>query len=174
MKRRTFLKTTAAAALSVHVVPRHVLGGEGHTPPSGKLNLASIGVGGMGGADIGSLGGGPINMVAVCDVQEGNLNAAGGRFPSAKRYTDWRKLLDEQAKSIDAVSVSTPDHMHAPISMSAILRGKHVYCQKPMTHTIYEARQVAAAAKKAGVVTRASAHSAQFPQDRGLALLREM
>ncbi len=154
MKRRSFLKTAAATALGIQIVPRHVLGGDGHTPPSEKLNLASIGVGGMGGSDIGSLAAGPIAMIAVCDVDERNRNAAAGRFPGAKPFADWRELLDQLDKQIDAVSVSTPDHMHAPISMSAIHRGKHVYCQKPMTHTIYEARQIAAAARKAKVVTQ--------------------
>ncbi len=154
MKRRSLLKTTAATALGLGIIPRHVLGGAGHTPPSEKLNLASIGVGGQGGSDIGCLAAGPIHMVAVCDVSEANRNAAAGRFPGAKTFADWRRLLDEMDKQIDAVSVSTPDHMHAPISTSAINRGKHVYCQKPLTHTIYEARQIAAAARKAKVVTQ--------------------
>jgi hypothetical protein len=154
MKRRTFLQTAAGAAFAVSVVPRHVLGRDGHTPPSEKLNLASIGVGGQGGSDIASLAEGAINMVAVCDVHEGNRNAAAGRFHGAKTFANWRDLLDRMDKQIDAVSVSTPDHMHAPISMSAIRRGKHVYCQKPLTHTIYEARQIAAAARKAKVVTQ--------------------
>ena len=154
MKRRSFLKTAVATAWGIQIVPRHVLGGDNHTPPSGKLNLASIGVGGQGGADIASLAEGPINMIAVCDVHEGNRNAAAGRFPGARTFADWRILLDQMDKEIDAVSVSTPDHMHAPISMSAIRRGKHVYCQKPLTHTIYEARQIAADARKAKVVTQ--------------------
>ena len=154
MKRRSFLKTAAATALSIQIVPRHVLGGDGIVPPSGRLNIASIGVGGMGGSDIGSLSNGPINMVGLCDVQEGNLAKAADRFPGAKTFNDFRKLLDTLDKQIDAVSVSTPDHMHAPITMSAIHRGKHVYCQKPMTHSLYEARQIAAAAKKANVVTQ--------------------
>ena len=154
MKRRSFLKTAAATALSIQIVPRHVLGGVGTVPPSERLNLASIGVGGMGGGDIGSLSNGPINMVGLCDVHEGNLGKASDRFPGAKTFTDFRKLLDALDKKIDAVSVLTPDHMHAPITMSAIHRGKHVYCQKPMTHSLYEARQIAAAAKKANVVTQ--------------------
>ena len=154
MKRRQFLTTAAAAALGFHIVPRRVLGGNGHVPSSGKLNLASIGVGGMGAADIGSLAAGPINMLALCDVHEGNRNAAARRFPGAKTFVDWRELLDKMDKQIDAVSVSTPDHMHASISMSAIRRGKHVYCQKPLTHTLYEARQIAAAARRAKVVTQ--------------------
>ncbi len=154
MKRRNFLKTAAASALSIQIVPRHVLGGDGNVPPSERLNIASIGVGGQGGSDIGSLSNGPINMVGLCDVSEGNLAKAAGRFPGAKTFNDFRKLLDALDKQIDAVSVSTPDHMHAPITMSAIHRGKHVYCQKPMTHSLYEARQIAAAAKKANVVTQ--------------------
>ncbi len=154
MKRRSFLKTAVATALSIEIVPRHVLGGMGIVPPSERLNIASIGVGGQGGGDIGSLSNGPINMVGLCDVSEGNLAKASGRFPGAKTFNDFRKLLDALDKQIDAVSVSTPDHMHAPITMSAIHRGKHVYCQKPMTHSLYEARQITAAAKKANVVTQ--------------------
>ncbi len=154
MKRRNFLKSAAVAAASLSIVPRHVLGGNGNVPPSERLNLASIGVGGQGGGDIGSLANGPINMVGLCDVQEGNLAKAAERFPAAKTFTDFRKLFDALDKQIDAVSVSTPDHMHVPISMSAIRRGKHVYCQKPLAHSLYEARQIAAAAKKARVVTQ--------------------
>jgi hypothetical protein len=154
MKRRSFLKTAAATALSIQIVPRHVLGGDGNVPPSERLNIASIGVGGMGKSDTESLSDGPINMVGVCDVHEGNLGRAAERFPSAKTFNDFRKLLDTLDKQIDAVSVSTPDHMHAPITMSAIRRGKHVYCQKPMTHSLYEARQIPAAARKAKVVTQ--------------------
>ncbi len=154
MKRRSFLKSAATAAAGISILPRHLLGGNGNVPPSGRLNIASIGVGGMGGSDIGSLAGGPINMIGLCDVHEGNLAAAAARFPAAKTFTDFRKLLDALDKKIDAVSVSTPDHMHVPISMSAIRRGKHVYCQKPLAHSLYEARQVAAAARKARVVTQ--------------------
>jgi hypothetical protein len=154
MKRRSFLRTAAATAVSIQIVPRHVLGGVGTVPPSEKLNIASIGVGGMGASDIGSLANGPINMVGLCDVQEGNLNRMSERFPAAKKFNDFRKLFDALDKQIDAVSVSTPDHMHAPITMTAIHHGKHVYCQKPMAHTIYEARQITAAAKKANLVTQ--------------------
>ena len=155
MKRRSFLKTAAATAVaSLSIVPRHVLGGKGNVPPSERLNLASIGVGGMGHSDIQSLAAGPINMVALCDIDDRNLAAASGRFSAAKTFSDFRRLLDAVDKQIDAVSVSTPDHMHAPITMSAIHRGKHVYCQKPLTHTIYETRQIAAAARKAKVVTQ--------------------
>jgi predicted dehydrogenase len=153
MKRRSFLKSAAAAA-SLSIVPRHVLGGNGNVPPSERLNLASIGLGNMGANDIGSFANGPINMVGLCDVHEGNLANASARFRAAKTFTDFRKMLDSLDKQIDAVSVATPDHMHVSISMSAIRRGKHVYCQKPLTHSLYEARQIAAAARKAGVVTQ--------------------
>ncbi len=154
MKRRDFLKTAAATAATFHIVPRCVLGGPGQTPPSRKLNLASIGVGGMGGVDLGELAKGPVNVVAICDVDDNNLAAAAKKHPGAKPYIDWRKLLDEQGGRIDAVNVATPDNMHAPIAMSAILRGKHVYCQKPLTHDLYEARQLAAAARNANVVAQ--------------------
>ena len=153
MKRRSFLKSAAAAA-TLSIVPRHVLGGNGNVPPSERLNMASIGVGGMGAGDIGSFANGPINMVGLCDVDEVILAAAAARFPAAKTFTDFRKLLDSLDKRIDAVSVTTPDHMHAAITMSAIRRGKHIYCQKPLTHTVYEARQITAAAEKAKVVTQ--------------------
>ena len=154
MKRRDFLKTAAATAAMFHIVPRCVLGGPGQTPPSRRLNLATIGAGGMGGADLNAFSGGPINVVALCDVDENILAGAVKKYAGAKPYTDWRKLLDEQAGNIDAINVGTPDHMHAPIAMSAILRGKHVYCQKPLTHDLYEARQLTAAARKAKVVTQ--------------------
>ncbi|MHB1036747.1 MAG: Gfo/Idh/MocA family oxidoreductase [Pirellulales bacterium] len=154
MKRRSFLKAATTTVLGAHIVPRHVLGGEDQAPPSRRLNVASVGVGGMGWGDTNAFADGAINMVAVCDVSEENLAKSGERFPSAKRYNDWRKMLDQEAKNIDAVTVSTPDHTHAPVTMSAILRGKHVYCQKPLTHSLYEARQIAAAARKANVVTQ--------------------
>ena len=79
-------------------------------------------------------------MVAICDVDEGTLNAGKKRYPKAKTFTDFRKMLDEMGKSIDAVTVSTPDHTHAPASLMAMRMGKHCFCQKPLTHTIYEAR----------------------------------
>jgi predicted dehydrogenase len=155
MKRRSFLKSSVAiAAAGVTIVPRHVLGGPEHTAPSEKLRLASIGIGGMGGTDLGNLAGGPVELVAMCDVNSHTLGSQGSHYKCKNLYADWRKLLDEQDSKIDAVNVATPDHMHAPITMSAIHRGKNVYCQKPLTHSIYEARQVALAAEKAKVATQ--------------------
>jgi len=92
------------------------------------------------------------NVVAICDIDEKRLARAAAKFPKAKRYTDWRKLLEQ--KGIDAVTVSTPDHTHAPVSMAAMSLGKHVYTQKPLTHSVYEARKLTDAAKKYGVVTQ--------------------
>lgn len=108
-----------------------------------RLRLAGIGVGGMGGADLASLASHPrVEVVALCDVDAGNLAAAGEKHPSAKRFRDFRRMFDEFAGSIDAVHVSTPDHTHAPAAMTALNHGKHVYCQKPLTHDVHEARQL--------------------------------
>jgi predicted dehydrogenase len=93
-------------------------------------------------------------MVAICDVDENTLNTGEKRFPKAKRYTDFRKLLDEMGKSIDAVTVSTPDHTHAPAALMAMRMGKHCFCQKPLTHSIYEARLMAKVAKEMKVATQ--------------------
>ncbi len=119
--------------------------------PNEKLNIAGIGVGGKGKGDIASTSKGQ-NVVAICDVDERTLGASAKLYPGAKKYTDWRKLLEQ--KDIDAVTISTPDHMHAPIAMSAIQLGKHVYVQKPLAHTVYEARQLTRAARKYGVISQ--------------------
>ena len=152
--RRDFLKTGAALASTAYafsVVPRHVLGGPRQIPPSEMMNVAGIGIGGMGGANLTNLA--AENIVALCDV---DLNYAAHtikRYPKAKVYTDYRKMLDSQ-KDIDGVVVGTPDHTHAVISMAAIRSGKHVYCQKPLTHDVYEARMLAKAAREAKVATQ--------------------
>ena len=144
----------AAAGLgaSFYVVPRHVLGGPGYLPPSERVNLAGIGAGGMGGGDISTHAKNGANIVALCDVDD---NAGAFRaFPKAKRYRDFRELIDKEANNIDAVTVGTPDHIHAVASMAAIKAGKHVYCQKPLTHTLHECRTLTKAAKAAGVMTQ--------------------
>ena len=148
--RRRFL-AAAAAAGAFTVVPRHVLGGPTQTPPSGKLNVAGVGVGGMGGHNLRQVRN--ENIVALCDVDHGYAAGAFKAFPKAKTYKDYRKMLADQ-KDIDAVVVGTPDHTHAVISMAAIKAGKHVYTQKPLTHDVYEARMLAKAAADAGVTTQ--------------------
>ena len=151
--RRDFLAATAATAFSFTIVPRHVLGGPGQTPPSERLNVAGIGCGGMGGGDIATISKLGANFVALCDVDETRAAGTFNAHPQARRYSDFREMLDKEAKNIDAVTVGTPDHVHAVASMAAIKAGKHVYCQKPLTHTLHECRELTKAAKSAGVVT---------------------
>lgn len=121
-----------------------------------RVRIASVGTGGKGWSDLTATAASPhADVVALCDIDEsaGFLGRAAERFPQAARHTDWRRLLDG-ANAFDALIVSTPDHMHAPVSLPAMRLGKHVQCQKPLTHTVFEARQMAAAARKHGVVTQ--------------------
>ena len=150
LSRREFLlKSAAVSAFSI--VPRHVLGGTGHVAPSEKLNIAGVGIGGKGYSDLETVA--KENIVALCDVDLKKGGRAFRRFPKAKRYQDYRVMLDKQPE-IDAVIVATPDHTHAMISLEAIRRGKHAYTQKPLTHTVYEARVLAEAARKHKVATQ--------------------
>ena len=151
ISRRDFMGAAAAVA-AFTIVPRHVLGGPGKTPPSEKLNIAGIGVGGQGAADLNGVD--SQNIVALCDVDWGHAAGTFRRYPKAKKYRDFRKMLDEEEKNIDAVTVATPDHIHAVASMAAIKRGKHVYCEKPLTHSVYEARMLAQAAREHKVATQ--------------------
>ena len=122
--------------------------------PNERIAVAGIGLGNQGNTDTKEVSK-FADMVAICDVDETRLNAAGEkRFPKAKRYTDFRKMLDEMGKSIDAVTVSTPDHIHAPAALMAMRMGKHCFCQKPLTHTIYEARLMAKVASEMKVATQ--------------------
>ncbi|MHC4433971.1 MAG: Gfo/Idh/MocA family protein [Planctomycetota bacterium] len=151
LSRRGFVGATAAAA-AFTIVPRNVLGGRRHVPPSEKLNVAGIGVGGRGAGDLDAVS--SENIVALCDVDQRRAADTFKRYPRAAKYKDFRRMLDKQDKNIDAVIVATPDHVHAVASMAAIKRGKHVYCEKPLAHSIYEVRRVTEAAKEAGVATQ--------------------
>ncbi|MHC4534486.1 MAG: Gfo/Idh/MocA family protein [Planctomycetota bacterium] len=151
ISRRDFMGA-AAAVTAFTIVPRSVLGGRGNIAPSEKLNIAGIGVGGQGGSDIRSLS--SQNIVALCDVDWRHASGTFRRYPNAKKYKDFRIMLDEEDKNIDAVIVATPDHVHAVASMAAIKRGKHVYCEKPLTHSVYEARMIAKAAREHKVATQ--------------------
>jgi predicted dehydrogenase len=151
ISRREFVGGAAAAAMAFTIVPRHVLGGAGTTPPSEKLNIAGIGIGGQGADDLSQME--SENIVALCDVDEEYAAGTFNKYPKAKKYRDFRRMLEKQ-KDIEAVIVATPDHTHAIISMAAIKAGKHVYCEKPLAHTIYETRMVAEAAREAKVVTQ--------------------
>lgn len=153
MDRRHFLKSTAVSAGLFSIVPGNVLGRNGQVPPSGKLNIAGIGVGGMGGGNLGAVSPSE-NIVALCDVDSEKAKKTFGKYPEARQYKDYRVMLDEMGDTIDAVIIATPDHTHACIAMEAMRRGKHVYVQKPLTHSIYEARTLTEAARKYGVVTQ--------------------
>jgi predicted dehydrogenase len=144
ISRRDFVRGAAAAA-AFTIVPRHVLGGPGETPPSEKLNIAVIGAGGRGGDDIKGLS--TENIVALCDVDDRMAANAFKTYPNAKKYRDFRKMLEEE-KNIDAVMIATPDHTHAVAAMMAIKMGKHVFCEKPLAHSIYETRKVTEAARE--------------------------
>ncbi|MHC4706422.1 MAG: Gfo/Idh/MocA family protein, partial [Planctomycetota bacterium] len=150
ISRRRFLSSAATAA-AFTIVPGCVLAGKGHTPPSERLNIAAIGVGGRGAGVLGGVE--SQNIVALCDVDAKRAADTFKRYPNAKRYHDFRRMLDKEDKNIDAVTVATPDHVHAPASMMAIKMGKHVYCEKPLTHSIYEARMLTEAARKHKVAT---------------------
>jgi predicted dehydrogenase len=151
LSRREFVGAAAAVA-AFHFVPRHVLGAAGQDSANSKLNIAGIGVGGRGGGDIAGVS--SENIVALCDV---DLNRAAGtikKYPEAKVYRDFRQMLEKEDKNVDAVVIGTPDHIHAPAAILAMKMGKHVYCEKPMAHTIFEARRMTQVAKETGVVTQ--------------------
>lgn len=167
--RREFVKTAGAAgavATAATILPRHVLGGTGFTAPSDKLNVASIGAGGMGSSNMSQLT--SENIVAICDVNYDHVhnglyddsgNTRNGRadlaaaYDKAVRYDDFRVMLDKQ-KDIDAVVIATPDHLHATAAAQAMRLGKHVYVQKPLTWSVHEARVLQQLAKDTGVVTQ--------------------
>jgi len=153
--RRTFIKHVSAAGLAFTIVPRHVIGGPGFTAPSDTLNIAGIGVGGKGYSDIAEFAKGKnVNIVALCDVDDRRAEQTRKEHSKASYYHDYREMLDKEGDTIDAVSVSTPDHMHAIQTLAAMELGKHVYVQKPLTHDIAEARQLTEAAHRYKVVTQ--------------------
>ncbi len=153
LSRRDFMGAAAAVA-AFTIVPSHVLGGAGQTPPSEKVNVASIGAGGMGAGNTRACAEAGANIVALCDVDWERAADSFKRFPDAKKYKSFVEMLDKEGKNIDAVIVATPDHCHAVASMAAMKRGKHVYCQKPLTRLVSEARAMTEAARKYKVVTQ--------------------
>jgi predicted dehydrogenase len=149
--RRTFVAGVTAATAGFMIVPRRVLGGTGYTAPSDQLNIAGIGIGGMGKENLSRCT--TERIVALCDVDFGFAEPVFAKYPEAKRYRDYRVMFDEQ-KDIDAVIVATPDHSHAVIAMAAMERKKHVYVQKPLTHSVHEARLLTETARKQGVASQ--------------------
>jgi predicted dehydrogenase len=164
--RRRFLRDATVSVGLFQIVPGHVLGLRGQTPPSEKLNIAGIGVAGQGGSDLNQLQ--DQNIVALCDVDWEHADGSFRKFPQARRWRDYRKMLDEQ-KDIDGVIVATPDHQHAFASMHAIRLGKHVYCEKPLTHSVWEARQIARAAREHKVATQMGNQGQASEETRRLA-----
>ncbi|MFC5409608.1 Gfo/Idh/MocA family protein [Larkinella bovis] len=167
--RRKFIQAGALAAGSFFIVPRHVLGGKGFIAPSDKLNLAAVGFGGKGSSDINnSFNNGANNVVALCDVDWGlpRVKENFTKHEKAKRYKDFREMLEKEGNTIDAVTVSTADHTHAVVALAAMQRGKHVYVQKPLTHNIHEARLLTEAARKYKVVTQMGNQGSSNPQQK--------
>jgi hypothetical protein len=152
ISRRTFLETTGVAA-GFTILPGSVISGFGRRAPSDKLNIAVVGIGGMGNSNLKAVA--PTeNIVALCDVDWAYAKKVFDANPDAKAYWDWRKMYDEMGKSIDAVIIATADHSHAVIASSAIAMGKHVYLQKPLTHTVYESRLLTRLAEQYKVATQ--------------------
>lgn len=135
INRRRFLKTAAIGAAGLTVVPNSVLGkAYGHTAPSDKLNIAGIGVGGIGRHNLTRMS--TENIVALCDIDQSYAAKTFKDYPKAKQFKDWREMFDKMDKSIDAIMVATPDHTHAGVSAHGLTLGKHVYVQKPLTHSV--------------------------------------
>lgn len=152
VSRRAFLGTGAMAAAAFTIVPSDTIAGLGHKAPSDKLNIAGVGIGGMGHGNLKNLK--SENIVGLCDVDWKYADGCFKEFPDAKKYKDWRVMYDELGKSIDGVLVATADHTHAIIASHAITMGKAVYCQKPLTHTVYESRLLTKLAAKYDVATQ--------------------
>ena len=149
--RRRFLQTVSLAGAGYWVAGREAR--VFSDSPNGKLRIACIGVGGKGSSDTDQAGNYG-DIVAICDIDDKRLASKAQKFPKAKTYNDYRKLLDELHAQIDAVVVSTPDHTHAPAAVRAMRLGKHVYCQKPLTHTVSEARLMRDTARQYKVMTQ--------------------
>jgi len=173
--RRDFLKASALAGIGAVVASTSAFADEPVKPAAAgpsKLNIACIGVGGKGDSDS-SDAGKYANIVAICDVDSRYLDKKAHQFPNAKKYVDYRQMLTDLGDKIDAVIVSTPDHTHAPASLMAMSMGKHCYCQKPMTHTVAEARAMRDLARKNKLVTQLGNQGTSYDEfRRGVEILR--
>ena len=154
MERRTFLKSTGLSIPAFYILPRHVLGGKGFTSPSDKLNIASVGAGGVCSSYLENCN--SENIVALCDVDDSRAANTFEQYPGARRYKDFRVMFDKEEKNIDAVIVGTPDHTHTIPAIAAMRMKKHLYCAKPLTRTIYESRLLLKVARETGVATQMS------------------
>jgi predicted dehydrogenase len=154
INRRQFLSGTTLGVAMFHILPARLVSGAERVSANDKINIAGIGVGSQGGGDIDAMAHEGQNIVALCDVDDNYAAKTFGRYPQARRFKDFRVMLDQMGKEIDGVVIGTPDHTHAVIAMEAMKRGKHVYCEKPLTHSVQEARQLMAGARKHKVVTQ--------------------
>lgn len=151
LNRRTFIATTATSVAGFSIIPARAVSGLGHIAPSDKLNIAGIGIGGKGKVNLKNMPG--QNMVALCDVDWKYAKPVFDTYPKAKKWKDFRQMLEKQ-KDIDAVVIATPDHTHTLAAAAAMQSGKHVYLQKPLTHSVWESRYLTKLAKTTGVVTQ--------------------
>lgn len=154
LTRRQFLSRTAVGVAMFNILPAQMVSGNDRVAANDRINVAGIGVGPQGAGDIDAIARERQNIVALCDVDDKYAAGAFERYPNAKKFKDYRVMLDQMDKEIDAVVVGTPDHTHAVIAMEAMKRGKHVYCEKPLAHNVHEVRQLMAAAKQHKVVTQ--------------------
>ncbi|MDD4190252.1 MAG: Gfo/Idh/MocA family oxidoreductase [Mangrovibacterium sp.] len=152
ISRRRFIRTSATTAGLFTIVPGYAVSGLGHRAPSDKLHIAGIGVGGKGETNLRNMS--SENIVALCDIDWQYAKKCFDTYPDAKRYVDFRRMLEEMGKSIDAVVIATPDHTHAVCALAAMQLGKHVYVQKPLTHSVYESRVLLEASRRYKVVTQ--------------------
>jgi len=171
LTRRSFVSNTAAIAAGTIVAPAFV---RAQTLRQ-ELHVACVGVNGMGWSDLSSVGKhAKVKFVGFCDIDQNRFNLADQAYPGTPHFADYREMLTELGDQVDAVIVSTPDHMHAPIAMMAMKNGKHVYCQKPLTHTVWESRQMRLLAQQKNLTTQMGnqIHSAA-PYRLGVQLIRK-
>jgi predicted dehydrogenase len=168
MNRRQFLGVTGLGVAMFNIGPATLGWGAEPLSANDKINIAGIGIGSQGGSDIDAMAGEGHNIVALCDVDDNYAAKKFAQYPKAKQFKDFRVMLDNMGKEIDAVVIGTPDHAHAVISIAAMQHGKHVYCEKPLSHTYAEVRAVMAAAKKYKVVTQLGNQGHSFDTIRQL------
>lgn len=150
--RRNFIKKATVLASGITILPNFAISGLGHKAPSDRLNIVGVGIGGKGFANLKAMS--AENIIGLCDVDWKYAEKCFKHFPNARKYWDWRKMFDELSNSIDGVMIATPDHTHAIIAARAMEMGKHVYCQKPLTHSIYESRLLTKLAARHKVATQ--------------------
>lgn len=164
LTRRSFLARGGAGLATVSFLPASVLGLRGADSPNSKLNIAAIGLNNQGNSDLQGMK--SENIVALCDVDTQGTDKVGKQFQKAKHYRDYRKMLDEMDKEVDAVLIATPDHWHAVMALHAMKMGKHVYCEKPLAHSVREIRALSKAARERKVTTQLGNQGHSFDTTR--------